>query len=296
MIEGNFLPHNFLGLESEESDFENSQAVILPVPYERTVSFGRGTSKGPHSIIYASRSVELYDDELECEPYKVGIHTLPELECDVDPEAMVSDVQKVCTKLIDNNKFIITLGGEHSITLGAVRAHRQGREKFSVLNIDAHCDLRDSYEGTKYNHACVMRRALDEGCPLTECGIRSYSIEEAEFIKTRDDVKIIHAREIHESENNDWIDDAVSSLLQDVYISVDVDSLDPSVMPSTGTPEPGGLTWYDVVGLLRKTFESRNVIGMDIVELAPVAGILGPDVLAAKLAYKAVGYKYFNKD
>ena len=294
MIEGNFLPHNFLGLESEESDFENSQVVILPVPYERTVSFGRGTSKGPHSIIYASRSVELYDDELLCEPYEVGIHTLPELECVVDPEEMVNDVQAVCTKLIDNNKFIITLGGEHSITLGAVRAHRQGREKFSVLNIDAHCDLRDSYEGTKYNHACVMRRALDEGCNLVECGIRSYSIEEADFIKTRNDVKIIHAREIHEFGNNDWIDDAVSSLLQDVYISVDVDSLDPSVMPSTGTPEPGGLTWYDVVGLIRETFKQRNVIGMDIVELAPVAGILGPDVLAAKLAYKAVGYKFQN--
>lgn len=283
---------NFLDLDEEESDFENSKVVILPVPYEKTVTFGRGTSKGPRSIIYASSSVELYDDELKCEPHEVGIHTLPELECDLDPEAMVNELETACSKLIEKDKFIITLGGEHSITLGPVRAHRKSGREFSVLNVDAHCDLRDSYEGTKYSHACVMRRALDEGCRLTECGIRSYSIEEADFIKTRSDVRIIHAREIIESGNNNWIDEAVSSLLSDVYISVDVDSFDPSVVPSTGTPEPGGLTWYDVVGLLRKTFASRNVIGMDIVELAPIEGLLGPDVLAAKLAYKAVGYKY----
>ncbi len=292
MIEGNFLPHNFLGLDEKDSGLENSKVVILPVPYERTVSFGRGTSKGPHSIIYASRSVELYDDELKCEPYEVGIHTLPELECDVDPEGMVNEVQAVCTKLIDNDKFVITLGGEHSITLGAVRAHREKRGKFSVLNIDAHCDLRDSYEGTKYNHACVMRRALEEGCPLVECGIRSYSKEEADFIRGRSDVRVIHAREILESGKNDWIDEAVSNLLPNVYISVDVDSFDPSVIPSTGTPEPGGFSWYEVLGLLRKTFLGKNVIGMDIVELAPIAGILGPDVLAAKLAYKSIGYKF----
>ncbi len=292
MIEGNFLPHNFLGLDEEDCTLENSKVVILPVPYERTVSFGRGTSKGPHSIIYASRSLELYDDELHSEPYEVGIHTLPELECDVDPKEMVGEVQGVCAKLLENNQFIITLGGEHSITLGAVKAHKGKHGEFSVLNIDAHCDLRDSYEGTKYNHACVMRRVLDEGCPVVECGIRSYSKEEADFIRERGDVKIIHAREISESGKNDWMDEAVSSLLPDVYISVDVDSFDPSVMPSTGTPEPGGLSWYDVLGLLRETFKQRNVIGMDIVELAPVPGILAPDVLAAKLAYKSIGYKY----
>ena len=297
MIKGNFLPHNFLGLDEADSGLENSKVVILPVPYERTVSFGRGTSKGPHSIIYASRSIELYDDELGCEPFEAGIHTLPELECDVDPEDMVNDVQGVCVRLLEKNKFIITLGGEHSITLGAVRAHRNKRDTFSVLNIDAHCDLRDSYEGTKYNHACVMRRVIDEGCPVVEAGIRSYSKEEADFIRERSDVKVIHAREILESggdTNNKWIEEAVSNLLPDVYISVDVDSFDPSVMPSTGTPEPGGLSWYDVLGLLRKTFLSKNVIGMDIVEFAPLPGILGPDVLAAKLAYKSIGYKFYK--
>lgn len=283
---------NFLDLDEEESGFESSKVVILPVPYEKTVTFGKGTSKGPSSIIYASTSVELYDDELECEPHFAGIHTLPKLECDAEPEDMVSRIETECNKLIEQDKFIIMLGGEHSVTLGAVKAHRKAGKEFTVLNIDAHCDLRDSYEGTPYSHACVMRRALDEGCKLVECGIRSYSIEEAEFIKTRDDIKIIHARGIVESGNKDWIDEAVSSLLPDVYISFDVDSLDPSVMPSTGTPEPGGLSWYDVTALLRQTFKERNVIGMDIVELAPIDGLLGPDVLAAKLAYKVVGYKF----
>lgn len=292
MIEGNFLPFNFLGLDDEDSNFESSKVVIMPVPYERTVSFGRGTSKGPHSIIYASRSLELYDDELECEPFEAGIHTLPELECGVSPEDMVSEVRAACTKLIELNKFIITLGGEHSITLGAVKAYKNKVGEFSVLNIDAHTDLRQSYEGTRYNHACVMRRVIDEGCPVVEAGIRSYSKEEADFIRERSDVKIIYAREILESGKTDWIDEVVSNLLPYVYISVDVDAFDPSIIPSTGTPEPGGLHWYDVLGLLRKTFLSREVIGLDIVELAPIPGILGPDVLAAKLAYKSVGYKF----
>lgn len=296
MIEGKFLPYSFLGLDDEDSGFESSKIVILPVPFERTVSFGRGTSRGPHSIIYASRSLELYDDELECEPFKAGIHTLPELECGVSPQDMVREVQTVCAKLLELDKFIITLGGEHSITLGAVKAHKNKIGEFSVLNIDAHTDLRDSYEGTRYNHACVMRRVLEEGCPVLQAGIRSYSKEEADFIRGRSDLKVIHAREILESGgngDNKCIEDAVSYLLPKVYISVDVDAFDPSIIPSTGTPEPGGLGWYDVLGLLRKTFRSREVIGLDIVELAPVPGILGPDVLAAKLAYKSVGYKFY---
>jgi len=294
MIKGNFLPHNFLGLDNEESNFDNSKVVILPVPFERAVSFERGTSKGPNSIIYASRSLELYDDELRYEPSDLGIHTLPELECGVSPEGMVKDVQAACAQLLEMDKFIITLGGEHSITLGAVKAHRNKIGEFSVLNLDAHTDLRDSYEGTPYNHACVMRRVIDEGCPVVEAGIRSYSKEEADYIRDSSDVKVIHASAILESGNTDWIDEAVSCLLPDVYVSVDVDSLDPSVMPSTGTPEPGGLYWYDVMGLLRKTFHNKNVIGMDIVELAPMSGNLGPDVLAAKLAYKSIGYKFYK--
>ena len=294
MSNANFLPFNFLGLDEEESEYDESKVVILPVPYERTVSFGRGTSKGPHSIIYASRSLELYDDELKCEPYEVGIHTMAELESNVDPEQMAEELSDVCTDLLEDNKFIITLGGEHSITYGAVKAHKKKYGEFSVLNIDAHCDLRDSYEGTKYNHACVMRRIVDDGIPITEVGIRSYSIEEAEFIDKRSDIKIIHARDINEKNNEKWIEDVESNLLSKVYISIDMDGFDPSIVPGTGTPEPGGLNWQQVIGIIRKIFASHEVIGMDIVELAPIAGIIGPDVLAAKLAYKSVGYKFKN--
>ena len=295
MKKGNFLPFNFLGLDSEESAYDQSKVVILPVPYERTVSFGRGTSGGPHSIIYASRSLELYDDELRGEPYEIGIHTLAELESNVDPEQMVEDLNEVCTSLLDDNKFIITLGGEHSITYGAVRAHKEKYGEISVLNIDAHCDLRDSYEGTKYNHACVMRRIVEEGIPIAEVGIRSYSLEEAEYIVGKDNIHLFHAREINAKQNDSWMEDVICKLSAKVYISVDVDAFDPSIVPGTGTPEPGGLNWQQVIGLIRNIFLSREVVGMDIVELAPIAGIIGPDVLAAKLAYKSVGYKFKNQ-
>jgi agmatinase len=294
MTKAHFLPFNFLGLDEEDTDLNRAKVVILPVPFERTVSFGRGTSKGPHSIIYASRSLELYDDELAYEPCGVGIHTLSELESNVDPAEMVGDLSDLCTELLDSGKFIITLGGEHSITYGIVKAHKNKFGEFSVLNIDAHCDLRDTYEGTKFNHACVMRRIIEEGINVTEVGIRSYCAEEAEFIKDREDIKIIHAKEISESKKEEWVQEALSTLLPKVYISVDTDAFDPSIVPSTGTPEPGGLDWYQVIRLIREVFRSREVIGLDIVELAPIAGITGPDVLAAKLAYKAIGYKFKN--
>ncbi len=229
MTKANFLPFNFLGLDAADTDLNRAKVVILPVPFERTVSFGRGTSKGPHSIIYASRSLELYDDELGYEPCGVGIHTLCELESNVDPAQMVGNMSDVCTELLDKGKFIITLGGEHSITYGTVKGHKNKFGEFSVLNIDAHCDLRDTYEGTKFNHACVMRRILEEGIPVTEVGIRSYSAEEAEFIKDRKDIKIIHGREIAESKKVKWVEDALSTLLPKVYISVDIDAFDPSI-------------------------------------------------------------------
>ena len=283
---------NFLDLEDEDTNLDSSKVVIVQVPFEGTVSYGRGTGKGPAAIIDASGYVELYDDELKSEPYTVGIHTLRELEPGVNPEEMVNDVKEVCSQLLGKNKFLITLGGEHTVTLGAVKGYKAVYEDFSVLNIDAHCDLRDTYEGTKYSHACVMKRIIEEGCPVVGVGIRSYCKEETDFIETSSDVKIIHAREIAESGNDEWIRQAVSYLNPNVYISVDIDVFDPSVIPGTGTPEPGGLDWYQVTALLREVFEKRNVIGLDIVELAPISGMSGPDFLAAKLAYKAIGYKF----
>lgn len=293
MPKDKILRYNFMDLDEENSTFETSKVVVLPVPYEKTVTFGTGTSKGPSSIIHASTSIEMYDDELDCEHSEIGIHTFPELKCDIAPEKMFELVRESCSELIDKEKFVITLGGEHSITAGAVKAHKDHFEDFSVLSIDAHCDLRASYEGTKYSHACVMRRVVEEGIPVVQVGIRSCSVEEAEFLKKTDKVKVFHARDIVKKHNKNWIDDVVFSLKSQVYLSIDLDGFDPSLIPSTGTPEPGGLSWYDVVSLLKKVFSEKEVIGMDIVELAPIQGLLGPDVLAAKLAYKAIGYKYF---
>jgi len=282
-----------MDLDEEFAAYETSKAVILPIPYERTVSYGKGTAMGPMAIIKASRSVELYDDELHCEPADIGIHTLMETEYDNEPEQVAEVIKNATENLLEDGKFIITLGGEHTITIGSVLGFKSFFEEFSVLSIDAHCDLRDEYEGRKYSHATVMRRVVELGIPIVEVGIRSYSKEESQFIINSEDVAVIHANEIVNS--SDWISQAISNLKKDVYLSVDVDGFDQSVIPTTGTPEPGGLGWYQVTALLKKLFVERNVIGMDIVELAPVEGLHGPDVLAAKLAYKSIGYKFFQR-
>ena len=284
---------NFLDLEEEYSGFESSKAVILPIPYEKTVSFGKGTTHGPSAIIDASRSVELYDEELFCEPCDVGIHTLKALESDLDPPQMTERIRSATEKIIDEDKFLVSLGGEHTISLGAVLGFKSKYKEFSVLNIDAHCDLREEYEGNRICHATVMKRIFEESMPVVEVGIRSYSKEESQLIKNSEDIVVIHASEIQS--NGDWISQAVSNLKENVYLSIDVDGFDPSLISSTGTPEPGGLGWYDVIRLLKKLFSEREVIGMDIVELAPIDGLNGPNVVTAKLVYKAIGYKFFLK-
>ena len=282
---------NFMDLDDEFSAYESSKVVIVPIPYEKTVSYGSGTSKGPSAIIDASRSIELYDDELHCEPADIGIHTLKEIDYDFEPEQFTDVIKSTNESLLGDDKFIINLGGEHTITLGSVLGFKSFYEDFSVLSIDAHCDLRDEYEGKKICHASVMSRIVEQGIPIVEVGIRSYSKEESQYIIGSEDVVVVHANEI--DKNGEWINQVVSNLKEKVYLSIDVDGFDPSVIPSTGTPEPGGLGWYQVLSLLKKLFSDKNVIGMDIVELAPIEELHGPDVLTAKLAYKAIGYKFF---
>ena len=286
---------NFLDLEEEYSGFESSKAVILPIPYEKTVSFGKGTSHGPSAIIDASRSVELYDEELFCEPCDVGIHTLKALEADLDPPQMTERIRSMVEKVIGEDKFLVCLGGEHTISLGTVRGFKSKYKEFSVLNIDAHCDLREEYEGSKICHATVMKRIFDEGMPVVEVGIRSYSKEESQLVKNSEDLAVIHASEISGADFNDWSPQVITNLKDNVYLSIDVDGFDPSLISATGTPEPGGLGWYDVLKLLKKLFTEREVIGMDVVELAPIDGLNGPNVVTAKLVYKAIGYKFFLK-
>jgi agmatinase len=285
------IPFNFLGLEPRLSAYDTARVLIWPVPYEKTVSYGGGTGEGPAAIIEASRYVETYDEELDSEPCNIGIHTLPPLDASLPPDEMMPALQQETQALLGTGKFICMLGGEHSITGPVVRAYHEKFPKLSVLQIDAHADLRESYEGSPHSHASAMRRVV-EVCPAVQVGIRSLSLEEARAIPTLP-TRIFYAKDI--AGRMDWFDEAVDSLTEDVYLTIDVDGLDPSLVPSTGTPEPGGLGWYEVLGLIRTLAAKRNVVGMDMVELCRSAVGNAPSFLAAKLVYKTLGYIFREK-
>ena len=279
-------PRNFGSLPFPYSDLATSKVVILPVPYESTVGFRHGTSQGPRAIIDASVELELYDHELDKESFRVGIHTLPEVEpVMASPEKMIDRVYELVGDVLDYDKIPVMLGGEHSLTVGAVKAAIERIDNLSVLQLDAHADLRDQYLGTKLSNACVMRRIV-ELCPVVQVGIRSLSQEENEFIKQR-------GMTLHYADNfnvQESIHQVVSSLSNDVYITIDLDVFDPSVMPAVGTPEPGGLGWYEVLALLKEVSKTKNVVGFDVVELCPIEGPVACSFMAAKLAYKIIGY------
>jgi agmatinase len=279
------LPHNFLGLDESASDFSRAGVVLLPVPYESTTSYGGGTGAGPAAILEASRYIELYDQELDAEPYEVGIATLPALSLSgAGPAAAVAELRAAYDALLDaGDRFVIMLGGEHSITSAPVLAwaDRLPSERISVLQIDAHTDLRLEYEGSEYSHASVMARTM-ERVDITAVGIRALTRDERELARRSDNIHIFFADDIHSGD--DWIDDVVKTLNDTVYITFDVDGFDPSLVPSTGTPEPGGLQWYPVMKLLRRVFNERRVVSADIVELAPIPGLAAPDFLVAGLA------------
>lgn len=290
------LPHNFLGLDEAASDFATARAVILPVPYESTTSYGGGTGGGPAAILAASRYIELYDQELDCEPYEIGIATLPALSLTGAGAAhAIAELRTAYDALLDTgDRFIVMLGGEHSITSAPVLAwaDRIAPQRLSVLQIDAHTDLRLEYEGSAYSHASVMARTMDR-VDITAVGIRALTRDERELARTADNIHIFLADDIHTGEA--WIDDVMATLGEVVYITFDVDGFDPSLVPSTGTPEPGGLQWYPVLKLLRRVFRERRVVAADVVELAPIAGLAAPDFLVAKLVYKMIGYRADHK-
>jgi len=278
---------NFLGLGEEWSALERARVAILPVPYEATTSYMGGTRYGPEAIIAASRHVELYDRELDREPYRIGIHTHPPAELTAaGPAAALSELRAAYAEACDGGQFVIALGGEHTITQVPVLhwAERFGRE-LSVLQFDAHADLRDSFHGTEWSHACVMRRVVDRARPVG-VGIRAIDVEERRLIKELG-LTMIYGEELTD---DDWVDRALGALTEDVYITFDVDFFDPAFVPSTGTPEPGGGTWEQAMSLLRRVFSERNVVAADVVELAPIAGLVAPDFLVAKLVYKMIGY------
>ncbi len=283
-----FLPSNFGSLPVENSEFEASKVIVIPVPYDSTTSFKAGTREGPQAIISASRNFELYDIELGKEIYKeVSIHTLGELEPVLSgPEAMVERVYEVGRELIRLGKFPVMLGGEHSLSSGMVRALKEKYPRLTVLQLDAHADLRDEYLGSKYNHAAVMRR-IYELCPITQVGIRSMSQEEAEFIK-ENNLKPFYARQIINQQA--WMDEVVSNLGDEIYVTIDLDVLDPSIMPAVGTPEAGGLGWYPLLELLSKVSAQKRIVGFDVVELTPSDAHCAASCLAASLVYKLIGY------
>jgi agmatinase len=279
-------PQNFAGLIPPYSNLTTAKVVILPVPYDSTTEWHSGTREGPQAIINASRYLELYDIELEREIYKIGIHTLPEVQPSFDsPEKMIDKVHRIARELIKQAKFLAMLGGEHSLSLGMIKALKERFQDLCVLQLDAHADLRDEYLGTKYSHACTMRRVM-EICPVVQVGIRSLSWEEQQFL-TQNNIHPFFAISSSDLASPEQI---IASLNDDVYISIDLDVFDPSIMSAVGTPEPGGMQWHEILNLLRLVALHRRVIGFDLVELCPKEGPASCAFLAAKLAYKLIGY------
>lgn len=295
MSESSTLPMNFGGIADERlSNFDGARVLVWPVAYEGTVSYGSGTSGGARAVIEASRNMELYDEETDAEIYRLGIYTLEETGALRSPEEMMAHLYEQAKELVGSKKFVTMIGGEHSISAPVIRAHAESYENLSVLQIDAHADLREGYDGTRFSHACIMRRVTeDHHISSVQCGIRSLSAEEARAIKDLP-TRIFWAKDI--VGRSDWWTDAISSLTENVYLTFDIDGLDSSLVPHTGTPEPGGLQWYETLAFLRHVAKNRRIVGMDLVEYAPPeAGGDATAFLCAKLIYKILSYVFENE-
>jgi len=282
-----FLQRTFAGLSPPYSDLQQARTVILPVPYEGTTEWRSGTREGPQAIIDASQYLELYDLELDQEIYKVGIHTLPQVEPVMSsPGDMIERVYNITKGLIQKGKFVVMLGGEHSLSLGTIRAFKKAFSGLSVLQLDAHADLRDEYLGTKYSQACVMRR-ISELCPIIQVGIRSLSGEEKQFL-SQNKMTPFYMSDL--ASNTISTEKMMDSLSQDVYVTIDVDVLDPSIMPAVGTPEPGGMQWQQVLDIIKSVALHKHIVGFDLMEFCPREGPAACAFLLAKVAYKFIGY------
>ena len=283
------IPVNFGGLPDEYSGLKNASIVVLPVPFDGTSTWIKGADRGPEALIEASANMELYDIETDSEVYTRGIFTARAIREKKHPEKMVKQVEKKVGDFLAKDKFVVTLGGEHSVSVGAIRAHAAFHEGLTVLQLDAHSDMRPEYEGSAYNHACAMARAV-ESAPVVQVGIRSMDAGEKEFIRPE---RIFYAEK--RMQNPAWMDQAVGLLSDKVYLTIDLDVFDPSIMPSTGTPEPGGLFWYEVLELIRRVNAKSTIVGFDVVELCPDKRNKAPDFLAAKLVYKILSYRFAGK-
>lgn len=276
----------YAGIPQEYADPATSKIVLIPVPYDGTSTWVKGADKGPQVFLDASENMELYDIETDSEVYKQGVYLADAITENSSPEAMVNEVHKITKDYIKRNKFVTLFGGEHSISIGSIRAFNECFNNLTVLHIDAHADLRVEYEGTPYNHACALYEA-SQNTNLVQVGIRSMDISEKSVMNEEN---VFFAHEL--AEDDYWIDKVIDALGKNVFITFDLDALDPSIMPSTGTPEPGGLFWYETLELLKRVFEECNVVGFDIVELCPNPEEKSSDFLAAKLYYKMLSYKF----
>lgn len=273
-------------------DPERARVTIIPAPLEYSVCYMKGTEHGPQAILDASSQMELYDEELDCCPIEIGIHTRPALDYHgMDHAAALQATGDAVREALQRGQMPFTLGGEHSLSAPAIAAVRERYPDLTVVHIDAHGDLRDQFEGTPLSHACIERRVVDMGIPLLEIGVRSISPEEAAFLKTGPDVAIVYAHDMARGRATvPW-----ERLGVHTYLTLDLDAIDPAEMPAVGTPEPGGLSWYQTLDLLREIFRRTTVVGMDVVELCPMPGQTRADFLAAKLVYKMIGYRWFGQ-
>jgi agmatinase len=277
----------FGGIKQAPGDYENAQAVVLPIPLERTTSYMPGTRSGPREILVASSNMELWDDETATSATAIAAYTLPEMELPFGTmEEALGEIRRIAGQVLDAGKFCVALGGEHSVTVPLVEAAAARHPGLAVLQIDAHADMRESYHGDPFSHASAMRRAV-EHCRCTQVAIRSLSEDEAKAIPSLATTVFYDA---HMRNDPQWMDAVVASLGDPVYITIDVDGFDPAIMPATGTPEPGGLGWREGLALLRKVFDARRVVAADVVELSPIPGLVAPNFLCARLVYKLLTY------
>ena len=288
-------PNNFLALPEQWSGLERSRVVILPVSYEHTTSFGKGTALGPESILEASGQLELYDEELDAEIYTLtgGIATFKPMDLGGNDAVAVESIREHVHGLIGKDKTVVCIGGEHTISIGSVRAHSERYSDLSVLQLDAHSDLREEYEGNRYSHACVMARVYKFNKNIVQAGIRSQCREEAEFIRQKK-INTFYAGDLRSglygSDHYAWHDAVIGSLRENVYLTVDCDFFDLGFMPAVGTPEPGGFGWHETVSFLHSLAGRRRIVGFDITELSPIPGLIHPQFVMAKLIYKLIGY------
>jgi agmatinase len=281
-------PLGFCGLPNNDNDYEQASIVILPIPFDKTSTWLKGADKGPAAIIEASAYLELYDIETDSEVFRKGIFTAKPVQS-ASSSALIKKTDLTVSKYLKDNKFIVALGGEHSVSIGVIKSYAKYYKDLSILHLDAHADSRDSYEGTPYNHACVIARVREITGNIVSVGIRSMDVSERPGV---DDKKMFFAHKIQDSDK--WVGNAVDLLTDNVYITIDLDVFDPGIMPSTGTPEPGGLGWYQVMKLLYAVSKSKQIVGFDVVELCP-SNAKAPDFLAAKLIYTLLSYINMNK-